>query len=273
MVFDNASLVVTERLLHAGAPVAHVVHGVPDPTVVRAFMRSSDHAARLRLIAISHAQAGAAEGLPFVAVCHNGLDVSEAPFSPGHDGHLAVVGRMCPEKGIAEAIAIARDLAMPLRIAAKCREPLEREYFRHHVEPYLGNGVEFLGEIDRAGTYRLVAGARALLFPISWEEPFGMVMIEALATGTPVLALRRGAVPEVVRDGVTGFIRDTPAELVTAAGALERIDPHACRADVAARFSGAAMTRRYERVALAIASAEAAGPRVRRPSGVTRRSI
>lgn len=206
-------------------------------------------------------------------MCHNGLDLAEAPFAAGHEGYLAVVGRMCPEKGIEEAVGIARELGMPLRIAAKCREPLELAYFRERVEPHLGEDVAFLGELDRAATHRLLAGARALLFPIRWEEPFGMVMIEALAAGTPVVALRRGAVPEVVRDGVTGFIGDTPADLVAAARSLDRIDPHVCRGDVAARFSGPAITRRYERLALAIAASEAERTSRSRAPGSLSRSI
>jgi glycosyltransferase involved in cell wall biosynthesis len=121
---------------------------------------------------------------------------------------------MSPEKGPAEAIRIARRAGIPLLIGAKCREDAEHAYFAEHVEPQLGPDVVWLGELNATEKFDLLAGARALVFPISWQEPFGMVMIEAMACGTPVLATARGSVPEVVADGVTGFVRASPDELV-----------------------------------------------------------
>jgi glycosyltransferase involved in cell wall biosynthesis len=182
-------------------------------------------------------------------VCHNGLALDSAPFRAQPDGYLAFLGRMSPEKGPADAIRIARRAGLPLLIGAKCREPAEHAYFAQHVAPALGPDVVWLGELNAAEKYDLLAGARALLFPIAWPEPFGMVMIEAMACGTPVLATARGSVPEVVADGVTGFVRSTPDELVEAVARIGEIDRRACRRRVAELFSAEAMTAGYERLA------------------------
>lgn len=253
-VIDHSSLTSTRLLLAAGIPTAHVTHGAFDRRATRAAADAARTVAGLRLVAISESQARTAPGLPFMSVCHNAVDLRDAPFRPDNDGYLVFVGRMCHDKGVREAITIARALGAPLRIAAKCREPEEHAYFAEHVEPLLGDGIEYLGELDEAARWHLIAGARALVFPIAWEEPFGMVLIEAMAVGTPVLAIGRGAVPEVVRDGVTGIVRRTVSELIRFAPLLDGIDPHDCRAHVAARFSPGMLTRRYETVARSLAS-------------------
>jgi glycosyltransferase involved in cell wall biosynthesis len=224
----------------------HVVHGPLDPLPLQVYEAIAERAP-LRLVAISEAQRHSGPHLPFLAVCHNGLDPSEAPFSGEPGDYLAFLGRMAPEKGAGEAIDIARKAGLPLRIAAKCREQPEREYFARAVEPQLGDDVVWLGEIGQGEKYELLAGARALVFPIDWSEPFGMVMIEAMACGTPVVATPRGAVPEVVLDGETGFVRDSADGLVEAIGRLGEIDRERCRRHVAERFSGRAMARSYER--------------------------
>jgi glycosyltransferase involved in cell wall biosynthesis len=158
---------------------------------------------------------------------------------------------MSPEKGAAEAIEVARAAGVPLRMAAKCREPEEREYFEREVRPRLGPDVEWLGELDGPRKHALLAGARALVFPIDWSEPFGMVMVEAMACGTPVIATRRGSVPEVVEEGVTGFVRDDLRGLVEAVGRLDGFDRLRCRRTVAERFSLERMIASYERLARA----------------------
>lgn len=245
---------LTSRL---AAPGLHVTHGPLDMVLTEIYTGIARHSPRLRLVAISDAQRAMAPGLPFAGVCHNGLALDSAPFRAQPDGYLAFLGRMSPEKGPADAIRIARRAGLPLLIGAKCREPAEHAYFARHVAPALGPGVVWLGELNTAEKYELLAGARALLFPIAWPEPFGMVMIEAMACGTPVLATARGSVPEVVADGVTGFVRATPDELVEAVARIDEIDRRACRRRVAERFSADAMTVGYER----LARAELAGRR------------
>ena len=239
---------LTSRL---AVPGLHVTHGPLEAVPVEIYEGIARHFPRLRLVAISEAQRASAPGLPFAGVRHNGLDLDPVPFRPRPDGHLAFLGRMSPEKGPADAIRIAKAAGVPLLIGAKCREPAEHEYFARHVEPELGPGVGWLGELDAPEKYALLAGARALLFPIAWEEPFGMVMIEAMACGTPVLATARGSVPEVVADGLTGFVRATPDALVDAVKRIGEIDRRACRRWVAERFSADVMTEGYERLVLA----------------------
>ena len=231
----------------------HVTHGpIAGGAARRSIGRLVRWAPGLRLIALSQAQWDAAPDLPFAAVCHNGIDLDRVPFGAQPGEYLAFVGRMAPEKGVAEAIEIARRAGRPLRIAAKCREPAERRCFERFLAPHIGDGVEWLGELGPREKFDLLRGAAALVFPISWPEPFGMVMIEAMACGTPVLATPYGSVPEVVRDGVTGVVRPGIDDLVAASEApLDRIDREACRAHVAERFSADAMADAYERAMVA----------------------
>jgi glycosyltransferase involved in cell wall biosynthesis len=285
MVFDHSGPLGALLSAQSEIPAVHVVHGSLETELLGLYEGLSTRAPRLRLAAISRSQRGAAPHLPFSGVCYNAIDLEEAPFRAEPGGYLAFVGRMAPEKGIAEAITLARGAGLPLRIAAKCREPAEQAYFERAVAPHLGPDVEYLGELGRVATYDFLSHAAALLFPISWREPFGMVLIEAMACGTPVLATNRGAVPEVVLDGVTGFVRDTPAELAPLIERIGEIDRAACRRHVAEHFSADALVRGYTRLlapvpeprALAAAapmifSAPVAPPRqMRVPHGAPRR--
>ena len=226
-------------------PALHVVHGSLEGELLGLYNGLMARAPRLRLAAISRSQRQAAPHLPFAGICYNAIDVEAVPFRASSEGYLAFLGRMAPEKGAAEAIALARAAGRPLLIAAKCREPAEQAYFERAVAPHLGPDVVFLGELGREATYDFLSRAAAMLFPISWREPFGMVLVEAMACGTPVLATNRGAVSEIVRDGVTGFIRDTTAELAAVIGRIGEIDRAACRRHVAEHFSSAALVRSY----------------------------
>jgi glycosyltransferase involved in cell wall biosynthesis len=190
---------------------------------------------------------------------HNGLDLGRYgsdETAPGH--HLAFVGRISPEKGPILAIDVARRSGRPLRLAAKV-DPMDVDYFEHEVEPLLGPGAEFVGELDERQKPSFFASAAATLFPSDWPEPFGLVMIESLAAGTPVIALRRGAVPEVLVDGVTGFICDDVDQMTAAVGRLHEIDRAACRAR-ALEFRAHAMCSGYEAVYRSLLTSAAAGP-------------
>jgi glycosyltransferase involved in cell wall biosynthesis len=263
VVIDHSGPLGALLMGQAPPPALHVVHG-PLGDAERALYRTVCHnAPRLRLVAISRSQQGSGPGLPWAGVAHNGLDLDALPIGAGRGGYLAFLGRMTPDKGVAEAIAVARAAGMPLRIAAKCREPAEQEYFARAVEPLLGDDVAWLGELDNAGKIALLADAAALVFPIQWPEPFGMVMIESMAVGTPVLATRCGSVAEVVRDGVTGIVRERPEHLAREVGRALELDRAACREHVRRNFSLARMTDRHERL-LAAACASGAERR-RRP--------
>ncbi len=200
------------------------------------------------LVAISAAQRRSAPDLPWVGTVHNAVDVETFPFRTDKDDVLLFLGRVHPDKGVHLAIDAARAAGLPIVVAGKCTEPVELEYLRTHVEPRLGPDVTLVGPVDATEKRALLSRAAALVFPITWDEPFGMVMIEAMACGTPVVALRRGSVPEVVVDGVTGILCDSPDQLPDAIHVARRLDPSACREHVRDVFDVASMARRYEQV-------------------------
>jgi glycosyltransferase involved in cell wall biosynthesis len=202
---------------------------------------------RVGLVAISRSHAESTH-VPVDAVVHHGIDVDDYPFGRGDGGYVALLGRMAANKGVHRAIAIARTAGIPLKIAAKMREPHERAYFEEFVEPKLGGDIEYLGEVDANGKRELLASAAALLNPISWREPFGMAMLEALACGTPVVGCPQGAAPEIVDHGVTGYLGDSDAELINGLRSLDRIDRATCRKQVRERFSVERMVEGYVRV-------------------------
>ena len=149
--------------------------------------------------------------LPWIANCPNALDLSVYPFRRAGGEYLLFLGRMSPDKGAHRALAVALETGLPLKIAAKCREPLEIRYFDEFIRPHLGGSLEYVGEVGHADKVELLMGARALINPIDWEEPFGLVVIEAMACGTPVIATRRGAFPEIIDHGRTGCSSTTTA--------------------------------------------------------------
>jgi glycosyltransferase involved in cell wall biosynthesis len=202
---------------------------------------------RVALVAISNSHATSTH-LPVAAVVHHGLNVDDYPLGAGDGGYAALLGRMAENKGVHRAIAVAKAAGLPLKIAAKMREPHEHAYFDRFVRPHLGDDVEYLGEVDADGKRELLQSATALLNPISWREPFGMVMLEALACGTPVVGCPQGAAPEIVEHGVTGFLGDSDAELIDGLLAIDQIDRAVCREQVRRRFSVERMVEGYVRV-------------------------
>ena len=220
------------RRPHPCIPVVTTNHGPFDEALSRIYRAVQD----VPVIAISHAQAATAVGIRIGAVIHHGIDVDAVPVGRGDGGYASFLGRMCPDKGPREAILVARAAGVPLRMAAKLREPAERDYFEAAVRPLLCSDVEFVGELSLRDKLDLVGGSFALLNPLQWAEPFGLVMIEALATGTPVVATPTGAAPEIVDDGVTGFLRRGLPALTAALLEAPRLDRSTCRATVAQRF-------------------------------------
>lgn len=178
---------------------------------------------------------------------HHGIDVESFSFGVRPDGYLLFLGRFSHEKGAARAIAAASAAGRPLVLAGKV-DTADAGHFLAEIEPHLDrDDITFVGEADYAEKRHLLAAADALLFPIDWNEPFGLVMIEALASGTPVIGLRRASVPEVVEDGVTGFVVDDVDSMVTAIGRLGEIDRRACRESAERRFNVGRMVDDYER--------------------------
>ena len=224
-----------------GVPVATTIHGPLTPAAADVYRAMAGNTA---IIGISRDQASRVPDVPVTRVIHHGMDVSAVPLGSGQGGYLCFVGRMCPDKGVLEAIQIARTAGIPLRIAAKMREPDEISYFHEAIEPLLGPNEEFLGELGDADKYRLMGEAMAFLNPIQWAEPFGLVMIESMATGTPVLGTPIGSSREIVDHGRTGYLAPTEelAGLVGAAGALDR---SVCRARALKYFSTERMVKNH----------------------------
>ena len=197
---------------------------------------------------ISHAQRAtmpAIGGGTFAGVVQNAIDVESFPFSAQKDDYLLFLGRIAPAKGPHLAIEVARRLEMRLLIAGKV-DRVDRAYYEEEVEPLIdGEQVVFLGEADAATKRELYRRAYCLLMPLCWEEPFGLVMAEAMACGTPVVAFARGAGPEIIVDGETGFLVEDVDGMVEAVGKVERIDPARCRQHVLDRFSPSVMVDRY----------------------------
>lgn len=226
-------------------PVVHTVHGPLDGEARIVYEQVARVAPRVGLISVSQNQRKPAPDLPWVANCPNALELDAYPFEPDRGDYLLFLGRLSFDKGAHRAIEVAKAAGLPLKIAGKMREPLEKEYFEELVRPNLGWGIEYLGEVSHDEKVALLQHARVTLFPISWEEPFGLVMIESMACGTPVIATRWGAVPEVIESGRGGLIVDDHAEMVDAIAEADRVDPAECRRVVEERFSAERMAQDY----------------------------
>jgi glycosyltransferase involved in cell wall biosynthesis len=226
-------------------PVLHTVHGPLDSLGGIVYEQIARTSPQVGLISVSLNQRRPKPDLPWVANCPNALDFSLYPVKPHRGDYLFFLGRMSPDKGCHRAIDVAVAAGLPLKIAGKNREPNEREYFDQFVRPHLNSQIQYLGEVTHGEKVELLQDARATLFPIEWEEPFGLVMIESMACGTPVIATRYGAVPEVIEDGRSGIIVDDAREMVTALDEADLLDPMECRRYAEERFSPERMVADY----------------------------
>jgi glycosyltransferase involved in cell wall biosynthesis len=214
-------------------PTVLTLHGRLDPPHQQQVFRAFPD---VNYVSISKSQQSFIPHLNWVGTVHHSVDVGSFPFKATPGDYLAFVGRISPEKGPEHAIAIAKRAGIPLKIAAKI-DPAEKRYYNEVVKPLLDDPlIEYLGPVDERRKRALLADALALLLPIHWDEPFGMVFIEALACGTPVLTCPRGSVPELLRDGVTGYARCEDDELVQAARRVHLISREGCRAYARRRF-------------------------------------
>lgn len=232
----------------SGRPVVHTLHGSFSPEMKRLYSLVPGHVV---FVAISEAQRAHMPELNYGGVVYNGIDVDTYPLRVDKDDFVLFLGRAAPEKGALRAVLAAREAGVRLVLAVKVAHPIEEEHWAREVLPELSPNAQVLGEITLEEKLDLLSRARAVLFPIDWDEPFGLVMTEAMACGTPVVATPRGSVPEVVADGETGFVVSVdgfPAEAAAALGRLAEIDPTACRARVERLFSKRTMVEGYERV-------------------------
>ncbi len=241
----------------SSAPSISTLHGCQsNPDLPALYREYSD----MPLVSISDSQRRPIPHATWVATVYHGLPRSLYRFQPNPTGgYLAFLGRLSPEKGVEDAIAIARRVDVPLKIAAKI-DPLSKAYYAR-LQPQLSQpGVEYLGEIDDAHKDEFLGNALALLFPIEWEEPFGLVMIEALACGTPVIAYPRGAVPEILEHGTTGWIVHNREQAAAAVERLGELDRRACRKAFEERFSVERMVSDYLRCYDAVRNRRSAAP-------------
>jgi glycosyltransferase involved in cell wall biosynthesis len=225
-------------------PIVTTLHGLVHPPDLEPLLREF---AEMPLVSISDAQRQPLPWANWRATVYHGLPSDLFSFHEDPDDYWAFLGRISPDKGVDKAIAIALEAGKTLKIAAKIY-PEDQAYYQQVVVPLLdkaGSSVEFVGEVGGAAKESFLGRAEGVLFPIEWPEPFGLVMIEAMACGTPVVAYRRGSVPEVMSDGVTGFVVDDLAGAVAAVARVPHLDRRACRAAFEARFDAATMVRNY----------------------------
>jgi len=230
----------------APVPFCHTVHGPLTGEPGRIYAQIAEVCPSVRLISLSHSQREPRPELNWLATCHNAIDLDSYPFDPGNDGYLLFLGRMSPDKGCHHAVTIARRTGMPLRLAGKMQDPEERAHFDETVRPFLGDQIEYLGEVSHDDKVRLLQRALVTLFPVQWPEPFGLVMVESMACGTPVLGTRMGAVPEVIEDGRSGVVEDSIDRLVERLPEAAALHRRNVRAVAEERFSAARMVDDYE---------------------------
>lgn len=242
LIHDHTLAGALYRHRPENTPVVVTAHGPFDAKLGEVYRAASRDAS---LIAISHHQAGTAPPSVVARVIHHGIDTAPVPVGSGDGGYACFLGRMHPSKGLLQAIEVALLAQVPLRIAAKMRSHEEHEYYAAVIEPLLGPQVEYLGELNTTDKYALLGGAVALLNPIQWSEPFGMVMIEALATGTPVVSTPRGSAPEILRDGSTGYLRTGSQGLAEALLAAAALDRGECRRTAEEHFSAETMVANH----------------------------
>ena len=259
IVHSHIDLLTLPFVETSATPTVLTMHGRLDTSAVQRVLPMYPGAP---LVSISDDQRRPVEGLPvdWVATVPNGLDLSAYhQQGRGTDRYLAFVGRVAPEKRPDLAVEVARRTGWPLRVAAKI-DPVDVGYHQRVIEPLFDSSeVEYVGELGEEAKPSFYADAAATLFPSDWPEPFGLVMIESLAAGTPVIALRRGAVPEVLEHGVSGFVCDDVTEMVAAVARLGEIDPAACR-HRANQFDVERMCAGYEMVYDALVLSAEIGP-------------
>jgi glycosyltransferase involved in cell wall biosynthesis len=242
VIHDHTVTGPTATDLHPpGVPVVTTVHGALTPEMRRRYAAAAS--AGVAVVAISEAQRRTAPEVPVAAVIHHGVEPARFPLGPGDGGYVLFIGRMTPDKGAHRAIEVARAAGRRILLAAKMWEPDERRYFTQVIEPMLGPDAVYVGEVGGRDKLDLLAGAEALVNPIRWPEPFGLVMIEALACGTPVLSFPHGAATEIVEHGVTGFLCTDEADMAAHLAKVADLDRARCRAAVESRWSSARMAR------------------------------
>lgn len=237
-------------------PVVLTFHNTTDITANIAYYKNTPALYRHSMVFVSENQRSRLAFFPNTSVIYNGLPVESFPLETEKDNYLLFLGRITPTKGLPEAILVARATNTPLYIVAKV-DPVDQKYYETEITSQIdGELIRYLGEADFDTKVAYLKKARCLLFPIQWEEPFGLVMVEALACGTPVIAFRRGSVPEIIQDGVNGYIAETVEQMVGDVARLGALSPELCRQSVEKRFSVERMVGEYEKVFTSLVSSK-----------------
>ena len=226
-------------------PTVHTMHGIFTADNEKMFQRFSWQP----YVSISEAQREPRLGLNYIHTVYNGIDTDTYTFqpTPAQPTYLAFVGRLSPEKGPLQAIKIARASGLPLKMAGKI-DVVDRDFYREQLEPEIdGEQIQYLGEVSHEEKVQLLGGASVTLFPITWREPFGLVMIEAMASGTPVIGMGLGSVPEIIAHEKTGFVCHSLENMIEAIPEAIKLDRQTCRDYVLSRFSVQSMTDQYEK--------------------------
>ena len=227
-------------------PFVNTVHGTLAGEAGALYRRVCEVTPGAALVSLTESHRSTAPDLPWTATIPNAIALHDHPCRSGRGGeYLFWLGRMSADKGPVNAIEVARASGMPMLLAGKVRGAAEQKYFDEEVQPLLGGGIDYVGEIDLQERVRLLHGARALVNPLAWDEPFGLVMVEAMACGVPVIATPRGSVPEIVVDGITGWIASTVADMAAAVERCAEIDPRECRAVAERHYSPERMVGDY----------------------------
>jgi glycosyltransferase involved in cell wall biosynthesis len=247
-------------------PFLNTVHGTLAGEAGALYRRVCEITPEAALVSLTESHRASARDLPWAATIPNAIALDDHPCRAAAGGeYLFWLGRMSADKGPVTAIEVARAAGMPMLLAGKLRGAEEHAYFEEEVEPRLGGGIAYVGEIDLCERVRLLHGARALINPLAWDEPFGLVMVEAMACGVPVIATPRGSVREIVIPGQTGWIATTVEEMAAAVGRCGEIDPGACRSIAELHYSPARMVADYvEAFHAVVASARSASPLTQR---------
>ena len=232
-------------------PVVHTLHSPIDGENKEFYKIFADYRSEnIHFVTISDFQQKCLPGLNYARTVYNGLLFDKYPYSEQKEDYFFFIGRFNPDKAPHLACEIAKKLDLKLILAGKVNEKDEQEYFKKYIEPYLSNKIKFIGEVDHWSKEKmdLFSKGKGYLYPIQWDEPFGITMAEAMACGTPVLTLKRGAAPEVVEHGVTGFVEDNLDDLVESIKLIDTIDPKKCRDRVKNMFTADVMVDSYEEV-------------------------
>lgn len=249
LYFHHPESALSTAIKYSNVPVVYTLH---DPIyqwyreLFELYQTPNQH-----YISISNNQRRDAPDLPYVATVYNGTDVNLFNFSDTHDDYLLYAGRIAPEKGVKEAIQVAKESHHRLLIIGPINHG-SKDYFDQYIKPHLDDQILYLGRMDQDQLPKYYQKAKAVLTPIQWEEPFGLTTIEAMACGTPVISLHRGAAPEIIIDGKTGFVVHSIGEMIEAVGKIGTIKRKDCRDHIADNFAVSQMVDGYERAFLSL---------------------